>query len=254
MQELSMKTIINYHLRERISPLDLIDSLFPKTFDRFIDPFCGSGNVWMHGSFKECVLSDLSQRFIDVLESVQKDCSGLVNALDEHKAKYGWKYFGGIKKKPYVEDRTQRAANLIFLNKASHQEYFRFNGAGLFLGAWGDHQFCPPLYDLDDLHRAQVKLENTHLNVSDFESPIDATKEGDFLYLHPPAKLENATWKQDFTNADYERLAASLIRADKRGVKFFILVSKAFWVNNLFMKLKFKHTPVSPTEEGYYNY
>ena len=249
-----MKTILNYHLRERVNTIDFLNALAPKEFERFIDPFCGSANVWMHLPNKASVLSDLNGRFIDVLETVQKDCDGLIKALDIHKEKYGWKYFGTVKKKPYHEDRTQRAANWIFLNKCSHQEYFRFNGAGLFLGAWGDLQFCPPLYDLADLHWAKVKLQNTHLNVGDFESTIDASKEGDFLYIHPPAKLDNANWKQDFTNADYERLAASLVRAGKRGVKFFIVASKSGWTNGLFMKLKFKHTPLSPSEEGWFNY
>jgi DNA adenine methylase len=247
-----MKTILNYHLRERISPFDLIDKVFLKQFNRFIDPFCGSANVWTHSTFEASLLSDKNERFIDVLEAVKKDCDGLIKALDVHKEKYSWKYFGTVKKKPYAEDQVQRAANWIFLNKCSYQEYFRFNGAGLFLGAWGDNQFCPPLYDLSDLHCIKAKLQNTHLNVGDFESPIDASIEGDFLYLHPPARLEKVNYKQDFSMNDYERLAASLVRADKRGVKFCIIVNNLFEVNNLLRK--FKLWQLTPGEHAYYNY
>lgn len=248
-----MNTILNYHLREKFPPLDLIEKLFPKQFDRFVDPFCGSANVWTHGSFKESVLSDLNPRYIDVLESVKNDCDGLVKALDEHKAKYGRRHFGMVKANRSEPNQTQRSANWIFLNKCSYQQYFRFNKAEVFLGAYGDHQFCPNLYDLSDLHCIKDKLQNTHLKVSDFESQIDDCREGDFLYLHPPALLESVNYKQDFPLFDYERLSAAVVRAEKNKVKFLILLNKTHSINYMFLK-RGKLWQLPSGEHAYYNY
>lgn len=246
-----MKTLINYHLKEKIN-IPYLMQIFPSEFTRFIDPFCGSASVWTHGSFSNAVLSDLNPRFIDVFKAVKEDCDGLIKALDTHKEKYNWKYFGTIKKKPGMGDCIQRASNWIYLNKCSHLEYFRFNKAGLFLGAWGDNQFCPELYDIHTLYQVKAKLLSVSLNAGDFESIIDASIKGDFVYCHPPIRLERVNYKQDFSEDDYLRLKVSLKKASQRGVKFLVLVDNCFWVNNIFKE--FKLWQLKPGEHAYINY
>jgi len=75
------------------------------------------------------------------------------------------------------------------------------------------------------LKAASNRLQNSLLEVSDFETIVDQTMKGDFLYVDPPyvtssQKIFIEYGSRVFSEKDLERLFLSLDRADGRGVKF----------------------------------
>jgi DNA adenine methylase len=83
----------------------------------------------------------------------------------------------------------------------------------------------------DDLIAVAKALRGTSLCCTDFESIVDDTRLGDFLFVDPPyhpgrreSRIEHYMFSQ-FTFDSHKRLAAALRRASKRGVRWSMTTS-----------------------------
>lgn len=222
------------------------DHLLPKKYNRYIEPFLGSGAVFFYLKPKKAILSDLNSDLILTYKSIKSDWKLVERYLNSHSKKHSKSYYYKVRdEKPRSQFKV--AANLIYLNRTCWNGLYRVNLDGRFNVPIGTKtnvtEGFPSLKTISkDLKTAKF------LNV-DFEKSIDFAEKNDFIFVDPPYLLSNTNsflkYNQNLFNwDDMVRLRNSLVRAKKRGAK--ILLTHQFdpKVYNFF-KNDFEHKKVS---------
>src|SRR5690554_2750064 len=84
--------------------------------------------------------------------------------------------------KPY-----EKAARVIYLNKAGYNGLYRVNKKGYF-NVPSSRRKTVKLYDLDNLTKIHNYLLNKHITITnkDFNDVVKHARKGDFVYFDPP--------------------------------------------------------------------
>jgi DNA adenine methylase len=202
--------------------------LFPRSFDRYIEPFLGSGAVYFHLKPSIAILSDANAELISTYVAMQQDWRKVRNALLRHSRNHSEEY--------YYEERSrkrrspyERAAQLIYLNRTCWNGLYRVNRQGQFNVPKGTKTSV--LLESDDFGTVSKLLKRAELRPSDFEATLKQAGPGDFLFVDPPYvtrhNLNGFVKYNDkiFSWSDQERLRLALGAAADRGAM--ILVTNA---------------------------
>lgn len=194
--------------------------LLPKKFNRYIEPFLGSGATYFHLAPKDAILGDMNSDLINVYSCIQKNWRLVYRYLTKHHNNHCPDYYYQMRKKQ-LRSPYSKAAQFIYLNRTCWNGLYRVNLQGVFnvpIGTKSSVVFGDDRFDLvADL------LKNAVLNNCDFEELIDQAEEGDFVFADPPYTVRhnnNAFIKYNeslFSWKDQERLSMSLCRAKNRG-------------------------------------
>src|SRR5262249_52089089 len=134
----------------------------------------------------------------------------------------------------------ERAARFLYLNRTCWNGLYRVNLKGEFNVPIGTKQSV--LFEYDDFPEISRLLTNARLLCSDFERVIDATREGDFLYVDPPyIVLHNYNGflkynERIFRWTDQVRLRNALLRARHRGVSIVVTNADHASIHQLYRK------------------
>ena len=190
--------------------LHALRSFYPEEFNRYIEPFVGSGAVFLDlyntGLLegREVRLSDINADLVGCYRAVR---DGVGDVIDELRRLEAGHQAGG--REHYYDVRNERfnpvrrevhasgrpadrytpalAAMLIYLNRAGFNGLFRVNSQGAFNVPAGRHaslRICDP----DNLRRLSTALQtpNLSLEVRPFHDALAEGAAGDFVYLDPP--------------------------------------------------------------------
>lgn len=167
--------------------------LFPKKFNRYIEPFLGSGAIFFYiiqnYEPSEIILSDINKELIDTYNIIKDDVERLIVELKQHKEYHtneGKKYYLTIrgvdsKKLPKLE----RAARFIYLNKTCFNGLYRVNSKGKFNVPMGSYK-NPDIIQEEKLRKVSELLQNVKIKSMSFEKVVSLAKKEDFVYLDPP--------------------------------------------------------------------
>src|ERR1700722_18446828 len=166
----------------------LID-FFPRSFDKYYEPFLGGGSVFFTLSPQNAILSDENKWLIDTYLAFKQDWKKVVDYL-EKMVNTDQEFLRIRSVDPWTLNLFERAAQFIYLNKTCFRGLFRVNGSGGFNVPYGAYKR------------------------RDFEFGIDGITESDFVYFDPPyyklggySDFNRYTSKQ-FREKDHFRLAA----------------------------------------------
>lgn len=200
-----------------------IKQFWKPRYTRYVEPFCGSACLFFSIQPQDALLSDLNEELICTLAQIQVSTDVVVECLKrmqtDEKSYYQIRAIDPITLTP-----NERAARFIYLNSLCFNGLYRTNQSGQFNVPYGSRH-RKNLFDPVMLNEAAQLLRNATFENSDFESVVDQTKNGDFLYLDPPyvtssRKMFTEYGKNVFTETDLSRLIKSLHRASDRGVHF----------------------------------
>jgi DNA adenine methylase len=221
--------------------------LAPSRFDRFVEPFAGGASFLLALQPPVAVLNDANAELIEMYLSVRDEPHELMAALDDlqpYVLEEGAYYsIRAVDTKDMT--RAEKAARLIFLNKAGFNGLYRVNREGKFNVPFGSHSRPPSLYDRENLLGVSALLQSTEVMCVDFEELLDRVGHGDFVYVDPPyapvAPTANFTsyTPGSFTLADQRRLAESVRRAMKRGASVLVSNSATAVVRELYSGFEF---------------
>jgi DNA adenine methylase len=227
---------------------------YPPVFNRYIEPFFGSGAVFFdlqaRGRLRghEAVLIDSNADLIGCYEMVRDDCDGvaqIVEPLVEGHARTGQPHYYQVRDERFNPLREARwradgsiaytpelAAMLICLNRTGFNGLFRLNASGGFNVPAG-RDARPPVVGRDRLRGVAAALAQPGVQLvwGSFESVRDIAAAGDFLYGDPPyapvSRTANFTsyTASRFDGADQERLQRLVIEVARRGCH--VLVSNS---------------------------
>lgn len=236
--------------------LPYIRRFYPLRFNRYIEPFFGSGAVFfdLHASGRlnghDVVLIDSNADLIGCYETVRDACLEVTCALDrlaEGHAADGRAHYYAVRDErfnPLRDARRQRdgriaytpelAAMLIYLNRTGFNGLFRVNARGAFNVPAGRYA-RPGIVNRDNLLRVAGALSRpgVRLQWGSFEAAGDVAEAGDFLYGDPPyAPLSRTANFTSYTASrfdahDHVRLQQLVVGVARRGCQVLISNSTA---------------------------
>lgn len=204
----------------------------------YVEPFAGSGSVFFCINPKNAILSDTNRELIELYR-------GIKNFPEKV-----WSWFVRFPntKNYYYQSRNMeskkrtlayRAARILYLNRTCFKGMWRYNQNGEFNVGYGgqDRRWA---IDEENLIEVSKRLRNVSLKTKDFEEIIDNCFQGDFLFLDPPysaGKKDTIDYHygiNQFKFEDHIRLAKTLRRASRRGVKWAMTTSSHKDIQKLF--------------------
>lgn len=193
----------------------------------YVEPFMGGGAMffWLkrHYDITRSVINDVNSDLTNCYKIVKSDVESLIMALEIYEADYK-KHSGNDEQKKefyynirsaFNEGRstnTERAAQLIFLNKTCFNGLYRVNRKGKFNVPIGSYK-NPTICDHNNLRAAAQALQNTIILNGDYAETLEYAGPDTLYYLDPPYKpisqtsSFNAYSKTEFGDAEQIRLS-----------------------------------------------
>lgn len=189
-------------------------------FNRYIEPFLGSGAVFFHLAPQQAVLADRNQELIETYQAIKDNWKLVKQELQKHHRNHSKQYYYVIRDS---RPRTQhtRAAKFIYLNRTCWNGLYRVNLRGEFNVPIGTK--TKVVLDTDDFQSIARLLQTAELRVSDFEPIIDLAGSNDLIFVDPPYTVNhnlNGFIKYNevlFSWRDQIRLRDCIGRAKDRG-------------------------------------
>jgi DNA adenine methylase len=197
-------------------------SLFDLPYNRYIEPFLGSGAVFFYLQPSRAILSDSNQVLIETYQAIKDDWLKVKKELTKHHNKHSKEYYYTIRdsklRSPY-----RRAAQFIYLNRTCWNGLYRVNKNGWFnvpIGTKSD-----VILDTDNFQTIADVLLSAELVCRDFEEVVNRADAGDLLFVDPPytVRHDNNGFikynEQLFSWDDQLRLRDAVLRAKERGAR-----------------------------------
>lgn len=183
---------------------------YPRRFDRYFEPFLGSGAVFLDLyndgllAGRNVRLSDINADIIGCYRAVRDSAEDVIAALAGLEAAYrsgGAAQYYTVRDDSFNPERRRimasgdpagnypaaLAAMLIFLNRTGFNGLFRVNARGEFnvpAGRYANPKIC----DAPNIRAWSAALGDgrVSLEVSPFDAALGDGRRGDFIYLDPP--------------------------------------------------------------------
>lgn len=192
---------------------------FPKQFNRYFEPFLGSGAVLSTLAPKNAFASDAFPPLIEIFNTLKNNPETLKQWYRER-----WAIaHGATKKEGYEEikasyNRNPNGADLLFLCRACYGGVVRFRKHDGYMSTpCGAHEPVKPESFDKRADIWQEKVQFTRFELMDYKEAMNIARKGDMIYCDPPYKHSQAILYggQDF---NLEELLQEIERCKKRGV------------------------------------
>jgi len=220
--------------------------IVPKEYNRYIEPFVGSGALFFALEPREAIIGDINKPLIDTYLAIKENWQLVLEYLKEYSESHSKDYYYSVRSSSPASIH-QRAARFIYLNRTCWNGLYRVNRAGKFNVPIGTKTNV--LLDTDDFEQLAKILQITTIINSDFEAIIDSAQEDDFIFADPPYTVKHnnngfVKYNEDmFSWEDQVRLRDAIVRATNRNVK--ILVTNANHASIVELYSSFKKEVIS---------
>lgn len=194
-------------------------------FDRYIEPFLGSGAVFFDLLPGSSILSDTNRHLVNSYQEMKGNWEEVFGCYKDLFSKHSPDNYYKVRKE-LGDTGPLAAGQFIYLNRTCFNGIFRVNLAGQFNVPLGSKISDP--FDRSDFEAWGAALAQSQIYESDFEQIIDKAGERDFIFVDPPytvAHNKNGFIEYNekiFSWDDQIRLANSLMKAQQRGAKFLL--------------------------------
>lgn len=209
--------------------LDRIQRQLPKG-DRLVEPFVGSGAVFLNTDFPAYRLSDSNADLINVYRTLQRDGRDFIEACapmftpDNNRQE---RYYSLRDEFNACRDPLRRAVLFVYLNRHGYNGLCRYNAKGGFNVPFG--RYKKPYFPGDEMLDFHARSRDAEFLCRGFEEALQDTRPGDVVYCDPPyvplSPSSNFTSYSagGFTPRDQQALAESARMTAGRGIP--VLVS-----------------------------
>lgn len=237
---------------------------YPTQFTRYIEPFVGSGAVFLdldnRGLLagRRVMLADSNQDVVGCYQAVRRDVEQVIIeliALEKGHRRDGEAHYYDVRDRRFnplrqvVRARGGRgeypaalAAMLIYLNRTGYNGLYRLNAAGDFNVPAGRYE-APIICDAGNLRRVAAALRRPSLRVmlGTFDRVLAEAGRGDFVYADPPYAPVSPTARftaytaGGFNPADQKRLRDLVVALSRRGCQVLLSNSTAPEIQRLYV-------------------
>ena len=191
--------------------IDEIEKFYPfdKKINKYAEPFIGGGAVLFDilnkYELEKIYISDVNKELVNCYVAIKENVHELIKKLrkieDEFLAreKEDRKIYYYEKREKFNKlklennnEKINRAALMIFLNRTCFNGLYRVNKKGLFNVPMGDYK-NPKICDEENLIKISKKLKNVEVIYGDYKKSYDFIDENTFVYFDPPYRPLNQT-------------------------------------------------------------
>jgi len=239
--------------------LDTLSAHYPQAFDRYVEPFLGSGAVFFDLQARGVLegrrawLADVNPDLVGCYRTVRDHTDAVIASLQRLQAAHrtnGEAFYYEVRDQRFNPLRAglrsdgsttaengytpALAAMLIYLNRTGFNGLFRLNQRGAFnvpAGRYVEPRICDP--DHVRTVAAAFAAPDVAIDCMPFDEVLDATGAGDFVYCDPPyAPLSRTASFAHYTAGgfsafDQRRLQCAVIAACRRGARVLLSNSSA---------------------------
>jgi len=211
-----------YQILERIKAVLPVGS-------RLIEPFVGSGAVFLNTDYNKYLLADDNKDLINLFLNLQAEGESFIDYsksffIEENNAEDRYYKLRDIFNS--ISDYRLKAALFIYLNRHGYNGLCRYNAKGGFNTPFG--QYRKPYFPEKEMRYFCARAKKATFRVADFRSIMDEAREGDVVYCDPPyvplsgtANFTNYS-KSGFGIKDQKDLATLAQKLASRGVPVLI--------------------------------
>jgi len=220
--------------------LKILTASFPKDLDlsknKYFEPFLGSGALFfgfatsltppeLKGVITRSdsfVLSDPNKELINFYTVVRDDPNSLIKTLMKMAKKRSERDYYQIRSSD-PQNRVEKAARFLYLNRLCFNGLYRVNGKGEFNVPFG-HLKNPVICNSQLILACSSWLKNAKLETKPFGRSVQKAKRGDLVYFDPPYIPLSATSsfssyaKEGFGENDQRELAQTINDLTKKRV------------------------------------
>lgn len=229
-------TVYNTPLKwagSKVRVMEELRPLLPKG-RRLVEPFMGSGAVFMNTDYDHYLLADVNDHLINFygvithrteifLRLASKMFSESCNEESYYRARNDFN-FGG--------DSLSNAVLFLYLNRHCYNGLTRYNNDGKFNTPWGKKEKV--YFPETEIRQFAEKARKTKavFICCGFEEALMMTESGDAVYCDPPYSCSFTKYHTaGFSNEDQESLVYAIQRAARRGCN--ITVSNDYTVQSI---------------------
>jgi DNA adenine methylase len=166
--------------------IDRVKKKLPKG-KRLVEPFTGSGAVFLNTDYEEYLLCDSNHDLIELYTILRDEGDAFIEEARH--------YFSGQfnNEESYYELREEfnvarkhekRAALFLFLNRHGYNGLCRYNSKGRFNVPFG--RYKRPYFPEKEMRAFHLKAQRAEFVLCDFEHTMAQTRKGDVVYCDPP--------------------------------------------------------------------
>lgn len=166
--------------------LDHIRSVLPEG-NKLIEPFVGSGVVFMNTEYKSYLLNDINPDVIDLYQRLKQE--------GEHFINYARSFFvsrNNNEKKYYqlrarfnrLDRSLKRAALFLYLNRHGYNGLCRYNQSGIYNVPFG--RYRKPYFPETEMFYFHEKAQRATFVCEDFEQTLMRARRKNVVYCDPP--------------------------------------------------------------------
>jgi DNA adenine methylase len=168
--------------------VDRIKEVLPES-RRLIEPFVGSGAVFLNTNYSEYILADINADLISFYKTLQKEGESFIDRCRElFKPENNREeaYYALRERFNLSEDAAEKSAIFLYLNRHGYNGLCRYNRKGQFNVPFG--QYRNPYFPEKEMEHFLEKCQNSKVEflVQDFRQTMMMAREGDAVYCDPP--------------------------------------------------------------------
>lgn len=154
---------------------------------RLVEPFTGSGAVFLNTEFDEYLLCDANRDLIDLYTILRDEGKAFIeHARGYFDGQYNNEasYYELREEFNAARKKEKRAALFLYLNRHGYNGLCRYNAKGRFNVPFG--RYKRPYFPEKELNHFHQKAQRAEFKFSDFEHTLNLTRAGDVVYCDPP--------------------------------------------------------------------
>lgn len=155
--------------------------------ERLVEPFAGSGAVFLNTDYPRYLLTDSNADLIDLYRILKKEgeafierCSRLFVPANNSEAAY----YRLRAEFNASTDPRRRTALFLYLNRHGYNGLCRYNAKGGFNVPFGRYKH--PYFPAAEMRLFHAKARRAQFEHKDFRATMAASKPGDVIYCDPP--------------------------------------------------------------------
>ncbi len=223
-----------------------IESVIPKKFTTYVEPFVGGGALLFHIQPKKAIINDFNEELINIYEVVKNQPNELIEILEEHERLNSEDYFYYVRaldrKENYNEiSQNERAARIIYLNKTCYNGLFRVNQAGQFNSPYGRYK-NPNIVNTPTVLAMSKYFNSNNVKImsGDYRNALKNLKKGSFVYFDPPyMPVSSSAYFTGYTENGFDKqqqieLKKECDKLTSKGIKFLLSNSDHPFIRELY--------------------
>ena len=203
--------------------VDRLGEFWSSKYRRYVEPFAGSACLFLHINPDCALIADKNEELIEAYRVIVESPDDVYRTMVRKKRTASTYYYWRAQN-PEDLSRFDRAVRFLYLNRNCFNGIYRTNRSGRFNVPFSNDRVSRYLNKKEFMESVK-RLSKAEFRAWDFGTTMRYVREGDFVYLDPPYKVDsrrvfNEYSKQPFTKNDLLRLRNHLRRIDDKGASF----------------------------------